>query len=71
MANDSVREKCTSGARVQFGGSESEPTATLTRLQAIRAFRQCHPEATVEETIQDLCSRGLLVDEEMIAHALS
>ena len=69
MATDPATGKCM-GEPVQFGGSASEPTATLTRMQAIRAYHTCHPDAGVEEIIRELCNRGLLVDEEMIAQAM-
>ena len=52
-------------------GSASEPTATLTRMQAIRAFHESHPEATVPEIVTAMCCKGIGVDECMVEQAIA
>jgi hypothetical protein len=71
MSTDPGASRCTSNTPFTFGGSASEPTATLTRIQAVRAFHDSHPEASVQEIIEDLCRRGLEVDEQLVREAIA
>jgi hypothetical protein len=66
MANES--SPC-AGVPFSFGESASEPTATLTRMQAIRVYHDSHPTATTAEIIKAMCDKGLLVEERMVEQA--
>jgi hypothetical protein len=59
------------GSPFLFGESASEPTATLTRIQAIRMFHESHPQATTAEIIKALCDKGLMVEERMVEKTIA